>query len=270
MTAPTRFLDRPEGRLAYDLAGTSGPLVVCVPSMGDLRSEYRFLSARLVAAGFRVLSLDVRGHGESAISFTDYTAAAIGSDVVALLEALDERAFIVGTSMAAAAAVWAAAEVPKRVLGLVLSGPFVRDVPVNPLLTFLMRLMMLPLWGRAVWVLYYKLLYPSGVPADFAHYQALLRANLREHGRFEAFRAMMFASKAPCEARLPEVKARTLVVMGSKDPDFPKPAVEAQLVADRLSGQVFMADGCGHYPHAEQPDLVAPRLIEFFQEVAHA
>ena len=37
---PVSLLDRPEGRIAYDVAG-SGPLVVCVPGMGELRSSYR-------------------------------------------------------------------------------------------------------------------------------------------------------------------------------------------------------------------------------------
>ena len=38
----TQFLQHQNGSIAYDDSG-SGPLVVCAPSMGDLRSEYRFL-----------------------------------------------------------------------------------------------------------------------------------------------------------------------------------------------------------------------------------
>src|SRR5690349_11077388 len=40
---PTSYLDRPGGRIAYDDSGGTGPLVIAVPSMGDLRQEYRFL-----------------------------------------------------------------------------------------------------------------------------------------------------------------------------------------------------------------------------------
>jgi len=39
-TSPTQYLDRGEGRIAYDIAG-SGPLVLCVPGMADLRSTVR-------------------------------------------------------------------------------------------------------------------------------------------------------------------------------------------------------------------------------------
>ena len=61
---PTNWLEREEGRLAYSDEG-DGPLVVCVPGLGDMRQEYRFLAPGLVEAGFRVVALDLRGHGES-------------------------------------------------------------------------------------------------------------------------------------------------------------------------------------------------------------
>lgn len=48
----TKFLDRPGGRIAYDDSGGAGPLVICAPSLGDLRQEYRFLTPQLVATGF--------------------------------------------------------------------------------------------------------------------------------------------------------------------------------------------------------------------------
>src|SRR5690606_4994591 len=49
----TRFLDVDGGRVAYDVAGT-GPVVVMLPGLGDLRQEYRFLAPLLAEAGYRV------------------------------------------------------------------------------------------------------------------------------------------------------------------------------------------------------------------------
>lgn len=66
----TKFLNVPGGSLAYSDEGT-GPLVIAVPGMGDLRSSYRFLTPKLAAAGYRVVSLDVRGHGESSVAWKD-------------------------------------------------------------------------------------------------------------------------------------------------------------------------------------------------------
>lgn len=105
-----------------------------MPGIGDLRQEYRFLAPRLAAAGYRAVSMDLRGLGESSAGWPDYSAAAIGSDVVALVRELDGGpAHLVGTSMGAAAVAWAAAEAPDLVRSLTLIGPFVRGaLPASP------------------------------------------------------------------------------------------------------------------------------------------
>jgi pimeloyl-ACP methyl ester carboxylesterase len=74
---------------------------------------------------------------------------------------------------------------------------------------------------------------------------------------------MLRSSKADVEPRLADVKAPSLVMMGTRDPDFPDPAAEARLVAERLRGEIAMIDGAGHYPHAEVPDVAAPLILDF-------
>ena len=260
----TQYLTHQSGRLAYDDAG-SGPLVLCAPSMGDVRAEYRFLTPLLVAAGYHVVTMDLRGLGESSTQWADYSVAGIGSDMLALLSHLDsERAVIVGASMAAGAAVWTAAEAPERVAGLVLIGPFVRG-ETSATNALLYSLLFNRLWGVPAWKWYYSTLYPTHKPADFAAYTAALAANLKEPGRLEALQAMMRASKAASAERVGGVMAPTLVVMGSKDPDFPNPEAEAQWVADAVQGRYTMIDGAGHYPHAEMPEATAPLIVNFLQ-----
>ena len=75
----TSYLSRPEGRIAYDVAG-DGPLVVLVPGMGDLRATYRFLAPALREAGYRVACTDLRGHGDSDATFTSYGDAETAGD----------------------------------------------------------------------------------------------------------------------------------------------------------------------------------------------
>src|SRR5215831_11624481 len=95
----TQFLQVKDGTLAYDDAG-AGALVICVPGMGDLRGEYRFLAVKLIAAGCRVVTLDVRGHGETSVRWPDYSVAGVGADILSLARALNAGpATIVGTSM---------------------------------------------------------------------------------------------------------------------------------------------------------------------------
>ena len=118
----TKYLEHENGRIAYDDTG-EGPLVVCIPSMGDVRGEYRFLIPQLVSDGYRVVSMDVRGLGETSTEWGDYSVVGIGKDIIALIQELDAGpAIVVGTSMAAGAAVWAAAEAPDLVRGIILAG----------------------------------------------------------------------------------------------------------------------------------------------------
>ncbi|CAN5856066.1 alpha/beta hydrolase [soil metagenome] len=252
------------GTLVYDEIG-DGPLVICVPSMGDLRAEYRFLAPQLAASGYRVISLDVRGHGATSANWPDYSVGAIGSDLLALLRSLNAGpAIIIGTSMAAGAAVWAAAEAPELVSGLVLIGPFVHGEP-SRLGKLLYTALFARPWGAAMWLWYYSTLYPTKKPADFAQYSAALRANLAEPERMKALWRMITASKAAAASRLAQVTAPVFVLMGSKDPDFKTPEVEAQWVAENLRGKYKMIPGAGHYPQAEMPEVTAPLILEFLQ-----
>jgi pimeloyl-ACP methyl ester carboxylesterase len=252
----THFLQRPEGRIAYDLTGT-GPLVVLVPGMGDLRSTYRFLAPPLVAAGFRVVTTDLRGHGESDASFTAYGDAATADDLAALLDELGEPAVVVGNSMAAGSAVLLAARRPEAVKGLALLGPFVRDGSISMVQRMMLRIAMATPWAALSWKAYAPKLYAGRRPTDLDAYLATVIASLRRPGYAKAFARTTRTSHADAEAALGQVSAPTLIVMGQRDPDFPDPRVEADWIAAALNGDVVMADESGHYPQSQEPEFVA-------------
>jgi pimeloyl-ACP methyl ester carboxylesterase len=264
----TRYLARPEGRIGYDVSGDGEHLVLCLPGMGQLRSSYRLTRPALLDAGFRVASMDLRGHGDSDTGFSSYDDVAAGTDALALLDHLGTSAILVGNSMSAGAAVWAAAERPELVDGLVLIGPFVRQVPMNPLLGLVFRLAMSGPWARRVWISYLPKLSPGKRSEDYQQHLELIAASMARPGRSAAFTATTRTSHAPVEARLDEVHTPTLVIMGTHDPDFPDPSAEARYVAKRLDGHVLMVNDTGHYPHADDPETVNPRLVEFARGVA--
>ena len=269
MATVTHVLSRPGGRLAYDDTGT-GPLVVCVPGMGDLRSEYRLLAPRLVAAGHRVVTLDLRGHGESDATFDDHARTTVGDDVVALLDHLDAGpAHVIGTSFGASAAVWAAAEAPDGVASVTLIGPFVRDVPVPAAQAAALRLALRRPWGARFWAWWYGTkLYPGSRPEDHDAHVAALRANLSLPGRLEALGAMARSGCERIDLRLDELALPALVVMGTADPDFPDPAAEARAVADRVAGRVVLVEGSGHYPHVDAAEQTSDAIIGFLAATA--
>lgn len=264
----THFLTLPDGTLAYDDQG-AGPLVLCAPSLGDVRAEYRFLVPQLVAAGYRVVTMDIRGHGETSVKWPDYTVGAVGSDMLELIEHLNAGpAFIIGTSMAAGAGVYAAAERPELVSGLVLISPFVRIMAPawqSRLLNIVYALLIAPFWGAAFWSRYYTGLYPTQRPADFAAYLDKLKKNMQEPGRLHALYATLADNKAASDARLARVHVPVHIVMGSRDSDFKSPDKEMQLLVGRLHASSQMIEGAGHYPHAEMPEQTAPSILNFLK-----
>ena len=59
----TQYFERPQGTLAYSDYGGSGELVLMLPGMGALRSEYRYLAPKLSETGYRTVTVDLRGCG---------------------------------------------------------------------------------------------------------------------------------------------------------------------------------------------------------------
>lgn len=266
-STPAKMLDRPGGRIAYDIRG-DGPLLVCVPGMGELRSVYRFTVPALVAAGFRVATFDLRGHGDSDATFSSYDDVAAGTDVIALIEHLGGPAVVLGNSMGAGAGVWAAAERPDLVAGLALIGPFVRNARINPLMQFAFRALMSGPWATAAWLTYLPKLYPSRKPGDLREHLQEIRASMRRPGHAKAFVATTRTSHAPAEQRLSRIAGRpALVVMGDKDSDFPDAQAEAAWIRDRLDAELLLVPGAGHYPQVEFPDVVNPALVQFCRAV---
>jgi pimeloyl-ACP methyl ester carboxylesterase len=262
----TRYLTRPDGRIGYDVAG-GGRLVVLVPGMGDLRAGYRFLAPALEKAGYRVACTDLRGHGDSDVAFASYGDEETAGDVVALIEELGGPAVIVGNSMAAGSAVLAAAQRQELVSGLALLGPFVRDPAAGTVQRVLLRVAMAPLWAAISWKSYLPKLYAGRRPADFAEYRDQIVANLRKPGHARAFSLTTRTSHAAAKARLADVTAPVLVVMGEQDPDFPDPGAEAHWIARALHAEVVMVPEAGHYPQSQRPDITASAIQRFLETV---
>jgi pimeloyl-ACP methyl ester carboxylesterase len=265
-------LERKEGTIAYDDSGGLGPLVVCAPGMGALRSVYRFVAPSLVKDGYRVITMDLRGIGASSVRWNDYSESAIASDLVALVKHVQAGpAILIGNSISAGAAVCAAAEQPQLVSGLILVGPFVRQVRISPLKLFLLRLALARPWGAGAWVNYQsRNLYPSKKPSDLDDYNARLRSNLREPGRMRAFQRMAATNHVAAESCLRQVRVPSLVIMGGRDPDFPDPRSEAAGIAELLHGRATVLEGLGHYPQAEDPAAFLEAASGFLRSETHA
>jgi pimeloyl-ACP methyl ester carboxylesterase len=187
-------------------------------------------------------------------------------DVRALIEELGGSAVIVGNSMSAGAAVLVAAEHPELVAGLVLVGPWVRNGAFQ---RALFRMVMARPWAAAAWKSYLQKLYAGRRPEDFEEYRDQLVANLHRPGHVKAFSLTTRTDRSPAEARLSDVTAPVMVIMGELDSDFPDPTAEADWIGETLHGEVVMVPEAGHYPQSQQPDLTADAVMHFLDTVAN-
>jgi pimeloyl-ACP methyl ester carboxylesterase len=117
--------------IAYDIS-EEGPLVLLAHGLGDVRRVYRFLAPTLIDAGYRVATMDMRGHGESSVDWGSYTRTDGAQDMLALVRHLGGTATIIGHSFAGGSAVIAAAQEPALTTGIVLIDPYTRPLQINP------------------------------------------------------------------------------------------------------------------------------------------
>jgi pimeloyl-ACP methyl ester carboxylesterase len=119
------------------------------------------------------------------------------------------------------------------------------------------------------WLKYLDFAYPGVKPADWDEYLAGLERNLREHGSIKAAQKMGTAKPTDAGAALPGVRCPVLVIMGTRDSDFPDPRAEAETIVKLLPdglGRFVMIDGAGHYPHAQYPEQVTAAVLPFLRE----
>ncbi|KAK4505464.1 hypothetical protein PRZ48_003427 [Zasmidium cellare] len=267
-----QHFDVEHGKLAVEIEG-NGPLVLCAPAMGDLRSAYAPLALQLVASGFTSAVMDIRGHGDSSTDFQKYGDEAIADDFITLIENINKGPTILaGASLSAGAAAIAAGRRPDLVKGLILLGPFLRMPSgimgiIGP--TLMKGLVMKP-WGPSVWKSYSKTLWPGLGDEGAAKRAAENIESLTRPKRWAAFQATVKGANhntvTPYLGRIKNVPA--LVVMGEKDPDWSKPVEEAEWVASNFrEARVVAVPGCGHAPHLESPEMVGREVLQFLRRL---
>jgi pimeloyl-ACP methyl ester carboxylesterase len=261
----TQHIDISGGTIAYDDTGGDGPLVVMLPGAGDVRSEYRFVTPLLVDGGARVVSMDLRGHGDSSAAWPGYGVADTASDLVALLDHLAAGpATVVATSFAPAAALWAAADRPDLIHGLVLISAHLETPSL--LGRIALSLMMRGPFAGRLWAGQFRKWHPAAPPADLAAHADGLAAMIDDAPRRRAVRETLLAARDGLESRVAGVRVPTLVVMGGADAHFKDPAAEGDAIASQTGGRAWIVPDAGHYPHVEFPDQVATAITSFLAE----
>src|ERR1700730_2965966 len=249
------LLPLPGRRLYYDLAGPeAGPVVCITHSLASDGGSWAEQVPALLQAGFRVLRIDMRGHGGSDPVAGDYTMTELAGDVASVLDALAiPRVHYIGLS-----------------IGGMLGQAFALDYQQK--LIFILwcdTLPASPSGAKAAWDERMGIVRPANSLAPIAD-ATMERCftdafQAKNPGRWKQTRDTIAATTPAgylgCSAaildfdfvpRLPSVKVPTLVVCGSDDPGAPAPE-NRKLASLVPGGRYEEIAGMRHFPNVEAP-----------------
>jgi pimeloyl-ACP methyl ester carboxylesterase len=105
--------------IAYEVRGEGEPALVFVHGWCCDRTYWEAQLPQF-AEKYKVVAIDLAGHGESGLDRKEWTMGAFGEDVVAVVNKLNlEQVVLIGHSMGGFVILEAGSKIPKRVLGLV-------------------------------------------------------------------------------------------------------------------------------------------------------
>jgi pimeloyl-ACP methyl ester carboxylesterase/putative sterol carrier protein len=267
-TVPTK-----DHRISLLEAGTGAP-VVAIHGLGATKASFLATVAAL-APRFRVIAIDLPGHGDSSKPVgAPYDARWFGDAVVQLLDALElERAHVVGNSLGGRVALEIGLRAPDRVDRLALLAPSMawrRKRPWAPALRLVRpELGVLPHAPRAVVERVLDRFMPearSGWAA--AGVDEFLRSFLTPRGRaaFYAAARQIYLEEPEGEdgfwPRLRELSVPALFVWGRRDSLVP--LAFARHVTDAVPAAQHLELDCGHVPQMERPRETHEALARFF------
>ncbi|MEY4632374.1 MAG: 3-oxoadipate enol-lactonase [Pseudomonadota bacterium] len=115
------FIDRPGATIFYETWGDGdGHWVTLINGHTRTTSDFRMLARHLAGRGFRVLSCDNRGSGQSEVS-RDFQLPEMVDDIIAVWDAEGiQKSHVLGISMGGMIAQWLSSHFPARVGRLVL------------------------------------------------------------------------------------------------------------------------------------------------------
>ena len=105
--------------ISFEAHGSGEPALVFVHGWSCDGRYWREQVAHF-SPDHRVITLDLAGHGHSALSRENYNMAAFGEDVTSVLEAAEvQEAILLGHSMGGPVSLHAATQMPDRVIGVI-------------------------------------------------------------------------------------------------------------------------------------------------------
>jgi len=247
-------------RIHYELTGDSAlPVLVFSHSLGvNLGMWEAQLSA--LASSFRLLRYDTRGHGKSSAPAGPYTAADLGGDVIALLDALKiEQVNFCGLSMGGVIGLWLAINAPTHIHKLVLASTAAKIGTQEAWNTRIAIVSQEALQSIIPGTLerWFTTDFRASAPEIVADIATSLEATTAQ-----GYLACCAAIRdADFRASIATVTASTLVISGSEDPVTPPQ--DGLFLAQNIAGAKFVELPAAHLSNIESAREFNSVLLKF-------
>jgi len=255
-------------RLAYDVRGDGEPLLL-VHGWCGARSVWR-LQSPVFAKQYRVIAVDLRGHGDSEKPHGDheYSIARCADDLARLLDELRlDRAIVVGQSMGTLVAQQLCLDHPARVTALVLAGALAGSPPAGGVVGPWVERIAAEIEAKG-----FEAYLQEVVPFWFS--PGFDREQIKTFTA-DSFKAAPYAAVAFCRAvagtdlrqRLPEIGAPTLLIVGERDGRTP--VAEAEDMNRRIpDAWLKVIKGAGHMANVEKPEEWNRAVLGFLDSLS--
>jgi pimeloyl-ACP methyl ester carboxylesterase/putative sterol carrier protein len=232
-----------------------------------------------LAERYRVIAMDLPGHGESTKRRGDYTPAHFGAVVRQALDELGvERVALIGNSLGGRIALEVSATAPDRVAALVLMGPALAGLPFPFIAKFLhvipteIGAVPLPMRRRMVARTIRSLFaVPERLPdnayeAGADEFIRVYRSGRARTALLSSVRGLVRDRPGAFWERVRENRAPTLVLWGEEDRLVPI-RLGQRLAEEMPACRLEVLPGVGHVPQFEVPEVTADMVRDFLSEV---
>lgn len=255
-----QWLEANKVSLRYQMTGSGKTLVLMHEMQMSMESWDAVLPA--LQKGHRILRYDLRGFGMSEKIRGDLTIEDEVEDLRGLLDALNikEPVTLIGGAVGGAVALKFAAVYPARVKAVAVTSPAAYMNAQPERLTNIDATANTPI--RKGIDTSMDAVYPAALrtPAGVAKFRALALAN--DPGSLAATTKMIYSTGF--KDILPKVQCPALVVATAL---FPRSVASFKELADALPQGRFEVLQTGHFASLESPEMVAPVLTKFLQDV---
>lgn len=256
-------------RLAYDDVGT-GPVIVLLHGFPLNRTMWRPQLGDLVAAGYRVITLDLRGFGESDEPDGPYSMELFSDDLVSLLDHLEiEHAIVAGMSMGGYVLFNLLIRYPERVSGAVFAVTrSVADDEAGRARRLQLATEVLKFGPQVVADSFHPLMFaPGTVEARPKLAEEVYGWMVTTGSRGLAGGLLAMRERQDVTPLLPSMTKPSLVIGAEQDRACP--IEHPRMIADGINGSrlEIIADA-GHLVNLEQPNRFNHCLLEFLRKIS--